>query len=71
MLNCTADGEQTTWKLVANKELSERCVAPTALNAPPVSRRHARRATVRRHRIEPAKEVAAKCFRFNNKQYCE
>jgi hypothetical protein len=71
MLNCSGDGEQATWKLVADRELSERCVAPTALTAAPVPRRHARRDFARRHSIEPAREVSTKCFNFNGKSYCE
>jgi hypothetical protein len=71
MLNCTADSERATWKLVADRELSERCVAPTALTASPVPRRHLRPRFARRHEIEPAKEVSAKCFTFNGKSYCE
>ncbi len=71
MLNCAADGEQATWKLVADRELSERCVAPTVLTASPVPRRHLRPRFARRHEIEPAKEVSAKCFNFNGKSYCE
>lgn len=71
MLNCIADGERAAWKLVAEKELSERCVAPTALTVPPLPRSHVRRSAARRHRIEPAQEVSAKCFGFNGKRYCE
>jgi hypothetical protein len=71
MLNCTADGERATWKLVADRELSELCMAPTARTAPLVPRSHVRRSLARHHRIEPASEVSTKCFSFNNKQYCE
>jgi len=71
MLNCSADGTRATWKIVADKDLNERCVAPTSLNAPPVLRRHARWTHVVRRSIEPTKAASAKCFNFNNKQYCE
>jgi Protein of unknown function (DUF1496) len=71
MLNCTNNGERAEWKLVADRELSERCVAPTALTASAVPRRHVRPRFARRHVIEPAKEVSAKCFSFNGKSYCE
>jgi hypothetical protein len=71
MLNCSSDGTRATWKIVADKELSERCVAPTVLNSPSVPRRHARRTKAVRHRIHPAGEASAKCFIFNSKQYCE
>jgi hypothetical protein len=71
MLNCSSDGARATWKIVADKDLSERCVAPTALSYPPVTRRHARRMRAIRHGAEPAQQSSAKCFYFNNKQYCE
>ncbi len=71
MLNCTADVARATWKIVADKDLSERCVTPTTLGTAPALRRHARRTHVVRRRAEPAQQASAKCFSFNNKQYCE
>jgi hypothetical protein len=71
MLNCSTDGARPTWKVVADRELSERCVAPTAFNYPPLPRRHARRMRANRRKMEAARQASAKCFSFNGKQYCE
>ena len=32
MLNCSFDGTQATWKIVADRDINERCTAPMALN---------------------------------------
>ena len=71
MLTCSSDGARASWRIVADKDLSERCEAPIALNVPPVLRRHARRTHVARRRAEPAQQASTKCFSFNNRQYCE
>ncbi len=39
MLNCTSDGTRPTWKIVAERDLAERCVGPTVLTYPPARRR--------------------------------
>ena len=71
LLACSSDGARMSWKVVADKDLSERCVGPTALNAPAAIRRHVRRTHIARRRIEPAQQASTKCFSFNGKQYCE
>jgi len=71
MLTCSSDGPRASWKVVADRDLSERCVGPTALIAPFVLRRHARRTHLAHRRSEPPQQASAKCFSFNNKQYCE
>jgi hypothetical protein len=57
------------WKVVADKELGNRCVAPFSSAEP--RRRVVRRAHVVRHAVAPAEPVSAKCFVFNGKRYCE
>jgi hypothetical protein len=71
MLTCSSDGPRASWKVVTDRDLSERCVGPTALIAPAVLRRHARRTRMAHRRSEPPQQASAKCFSFNNKQYCE
>jgi hypothetical protein len=71
MLNCAAEGTQATWKPVVDPELSQRCVTPAALAHPPALHRRHHRMYASRHIIEPARQMAAKCFSFNGKQYCE
>jgi hypothetical protein len=71
MLNCSSDGTKATWKIVADKDLNERCTAPMALNYPPEPRTHSRRRHTIRHRTHPVAEGSAKCFVFNGRQYCE
>jgi hypothetical protein len=71
MLNCASDGARATWKIVADKDLNERCVAPTALTYAPRLRQHSRRTIAIRHRNPPVAQGSAKCFSFNGKQYCE
>jgi hypothetical protein len=71
MLNCTSDGTRPTWKIVAERDLAERCVGPTVLTYPPARRRHARRMHAIRRSVEVAGEGSAKCFTFSGKRYCE
>jgi hypothetical protein len=72
MLSCSTEGPHPIWKMVADRDLSERCTAPTASNYSKRHRRHARRAHwIRRGRTETPKTTSSKCFYFNNKQYCE
>ena len=71
MLTCSSDGMHATWKIVTDKDISERCVSPIALGVPPSPHRHAHRTRVIRHTINPGGASSAKCFSFNGKQYCE
>ena len=69
MQTCTSDGSRMVWKIVADRELGERCVAPFSSAEP--RRRLVRRARPVRHAVAPAEPVSAKCFVFNGKRYCE
>ena len=71
MLSCSSDGTRATWKVVADKNLSERCVTPAALAYAPPPRRQARRTHAICARFGTAAKASAKCFSFNGKQYCE
>ncbi len=70
MLTCNSDGVRASWKMVVDRDLSSRCEMPVALGTPFVRRRHVHRTQLARRRVEPA-QASAKCFSFNNKQYCE
>src|SRR5215510_5706863 len=67
MQTCASDG---AWRVVIDKELSDRCVAPLTSAAP--HRRIVHRARViRQTAAVPAAPASAKCFVFNGKRYCE
>jgi len=57
MQTCTSDGRRMVWKVVADKELGNRCVAPFSSAEP--RRRVVRRAHVVRHAVAPAEPVSA------------
>jgi hypothetical protein len=68
MQTCASDG---AWRVVIDRELSDRCVAPLAFTAPRkriVHRARVIRQTVAAPQAEPA---SAKCFVFNGRRYCE
>lgn len=69
MQTCTSEGARAVWRVVADREISDRCVAP----ASPAEgrRRMVRRARPVHHAVAPAQPVSAKCFVFNGKRYCE
>ena len=69
MQTCTADGGNMTWKVVADREIGDRCVAPLA-SAPP-RKRWARAVSAARHAAPSAEPASAKCFVFGGKRYCE
>jgi hypothetical protein len=71
MLTCSFDGMRASWKIVADRDISERCVSPVALSVPSLPHRYSHRARMIRHRINAAATNSAKCFSFNGKQYCE
>ncbi len=67
MQTCAPDG---AWRVVIDKELSDRCVAPLTFTEP--RRRIVHRARVARQALAaPAVAASAKCFVFNGKRYCE
>ena len=71
MLSCSQDGAKASWKPVTDPKLASVCEAtsarPRVVEAPPrPRRRHGLRRPVR-----VQADRSAKCFVFNNKQYCE
>ena len=69
MQTCTSDGSRLVWRIVADKDIGDRCVTPTpAIEA---RKRIVRRARVARQVVAPTEPVSAKCFVFNGKRYCE
>jgi hypothetical protein len=71
MLTCTADGARVSWKPVADKDINDRCTAPTVQHAPPELRPHHHRRHFVVRRIHPLVDNPAKCFIFNGVRYCE
>jgi hypothetical protein len=70
MLNCQSDGAKASWKVVTDKDLNDRCIAPIVrsnIAEPRVRRRHYVRPVTARVFADPS----AKCFHFNGKRYCE
>lgn len=70
ILTCVAEGARVSWKPVADKEINDRCTAPTVQHTPPQPRIHARRRHFAVARIRPPFD-GSKCFVFNGRQYCE
>lgn len=70
MLNCSADGTKATWKIVDDKDINARCIAPIARTAESASRPRYRRTAIRPP-VFRAGDPNAKCFNFNGKRYCE
>jgi uncharacterized protein DUF1496 len=68
MLNCGSDGARLTWKIVTDRELSDRCEAPAAIVR---ARRFVHHARIARPSPPVAQPAAAKCFMFNGNRYCE
>lgn len=70
MQSCTSDGSRLVWRVVADKDLGERCLGP-------LQSAETRKWTPRRHRVArqpvaaPAQQASAKCFTFNGNRYCE
>jgi len=69
MQSCTSDGSRLVWRIVADKDLGERCLAP--LQSVESRKWTARRHRVARHPAAPAQQASAKCFMFNGNRYCE
>ena len=69
MLTCQTDGAKATWKIVTDKDINDRCIAPIVRSNIAEPRRH-------RHYVRPVTarvyaDPNAKCFNFNGKRYCE
>lgn len=71
MLTCSSDGMHASWKIVTDRDISERCVTPMAFSVPPSPHRRGYRTRVTHHRIDVGTNSSAKCFDFNGKHYCE
>jgi len=70
ILTCTADGARVLWKPVADKEINDRCTAPTVAHTPPEPRLHGHRRHFVVARVRTQFD-GSKCFQFNGRQYCE
>ena len=70
MLTCVADGARTVWKPVPDRDMNDRCIAPTVRHLPEPRFRAPRHHYVVR-RLHPLAANPAKCFTFNGKEYCE
>ena len=69
MQTCTLEGSRAVWRIVPDKEIGDRCVAPTP--SVEAQRRSVRRTRVARQAVAPIQPNSAKCFVFNGKRYCE
>jgi hypothetical protein len=71
MLTCAADGSHMSWKVVADRELNDRCTAPTVPHVSAELRIRAHRHHYALRRVHPLVANPAKCFAFNGREYCE
>jgi hypothetical protein len=67
MQACTSDGARLVWRIVADKDIADRCVTPL----PSVRKRMVHRTRIARQVAAPVHQNSAKCFVFNGKRYCE
>jgi hypothetical protein len=68
MLMCSADGARLVWKAVADRAVADRCLRPTVAADLPVRPLHRQRIA---RTSPPVAGTSARCFTFNNRQYCE
>ena len=69
MQSCTVDGGRMVWRIVADKDIGDRCTSPIAAAQP--RRRAVHRTRIARQAAAPMQPNSAKCFVFNGKRYCE
>jgi hypothetical protein len=69
MQACTSEGSRLVWRIVADKDIGDRCVTP--IPAIEARKRIVRRTRVARQVVAPTEPISAKCFVFNGKRYCE
>ncbi|MBI5320489.1 DUF1496 domain-containing protein [Bradyrhizobium sp.] len=69
MQSCTSDGSRLVWRIVADKDIGDRCVSPIPSAQP--RKRMVHRTRIARQVVAPAQPDSAKCFVFNGKRYCE
>lgn len=67
MQACTSDGARLVWRIVADRDIADRCVTPL----PAVRKRTVHRTRIARQVAAPTQPNSAKCFVFNGKRYCE
>lgn len=64
MLTCQADGAHAAWAVVAEKDMADRCVAPT-----PFFQRHlSQRVNYHPQSVPISRD---RCFNFAGRRYCE
>lgn len=71
ILTCTAEGPRMSWKLVPDKDINDRCTAPTVQHASPEPHVRPHRHHYMVRRTHPLAASPAKCFVFNGREYCE
>lgn len=69
MQACTSDGARLVWRIVADKDIADRCLSPLPSAQP--RKRMVHRTRIARQVAAPAQQNTAKCFVFNGKRYCE
>jgi hypothetical protein len=69
MQACTSDGNRLVWRIVADKDIGDRCTTPIPSIGP--RKRTVRRTHIARQVVAPPPPDSAKCFVFNGKRYCE
>ncbi len=69
MQTCTADGPRMVWRIVADRDIADRCVTPLSSAQP--RKRMIHRTRIARQVAAPTQANSAKCFVFNGKRYCE
>jgi hypothetical protein len=69
MQSCTNEGARMVWKVVADKDIGDRCTSP--LPQSEYRRRPFRYSRIARQSAPAAQQGSAKCFVFNGKTYCE
>ena len=71
MQTCVIDGPRASWKPVPDKDINDRCTAPTVRRYQPEPRARGPRHHYAVRRIHPLVANPAKCFAFNGREYCE
>jgi hypothetical protein len=71
MLSCMAEDGRMSWKPVADKEINDRCMAPSVPHVSAEPRIRPRRHHYVARRVHSLVANPAKCFTFNGREYCE
>src|SRR5262249_14882873 len=70
MLTCVAENGRLLWKPAVDKDINDRCTAPTVQHYSQEPRPHAHRRHYATRRIHSL-VTNSKCFVFNGREYCE